>query len=136
MTVTADTSVIVASLASWHEHHDVAFAAVGRVDGIVAHCLLETYSVLTRLPTPHQMSAAVVSKYLDATFGQHPVFGLSPEEQRALVTTCVAQGLRGGQVYDAVIAASCARANAKLLTLDGRARQTYAALSIKHELIA
>jgi hypothetical protein len=82
------------------------------------------------------MSAAVVSKYLGATFGQYPVFGLSPEEQRELVTTCVAQGLRGGQVYDAVIAASCARANAKLLTLDGRARQTYAALSIEHELIA
>jgi predicted nucleic acid-binding protein len=136
MTVTADTSVIVAALASWHEHHDVAFSAVGRVDGIVAHCLLETYSVLTRLPAPHQLSGAVVSKYLDATFGQYPVFGLPPEDQRKLVATCVAHGLRGGQVYDAVIAASCARANAKLLTLDGRARQTYTALSIEHELIA
>lgn len=136
MTVTADTSVLVASFASWHEHHEVAFAAVGRLDGVVAHCLLETYSVLTRLPAPHRMAPEVVSKYLDLAFGRHVVFGLPPEEQRKLVTTCAAQGLSGGAVYDAVIAASCARAKAKLLTLDGRARQTYAVLAIEHELIA
>jgi len=136
MKVTADTSVLVACFASWHEHHDIAFAAAGRLDGIVAHCLLETYSVLTRLPAPHRMAAAVVSRYLGVTFGSHPVFGLPPEDQRALVTTCAARGVSGGSVYDAVIAATCARANVKLLTLDGRARQTYAALAVEHELIA
>jgi hypothetical protein len=35
----------------------------------------------------------------------------------------------------ALIAASCVRAKAKLLALDGRARPTYAALAIEHELI-
>lgn len=136
MTVTADTSVIVASFASWHEHHDVAFTAVGRIDGVIAHCLIETYSVLTRMPAPHRMSAPLVSRYLESTFGKLAVFGLTPEEQRELVKTCAAQGLSGGAVYDAMIAASCVRTGAKLLTLDGRARQTYAALSIDHELIA
>lgn len=136
MTITADTSVLVASFASWHEHHDLAFAAVGRLDGVIAHCLLETYSVLTRLPAPHRMSAGVVSKYLEATFGRHALFGLPPDEQRKLVKTCASQGVSGGSVYDAVIAATCARANAKLLTLDVRARQTYAALAVQHELIA
>jgi predicted nucleic acid-binding protein len=135
VTVTADTSVIVASFAPWHEHHEVAFAAIGRVDGVVAHCLIETYSVLTRLPAPHRMIPGVVSRYLELTFGGHTVFGLPPEEQRKLVTVCAAQGLSGGAVYDAMIAASCARAKAKLLTLDSRARQTYVALAIEHELI-
>lgn len=136
MTVTADTSVLVASFASWHEHHDVAFAAVGKLDGVVAHSLLETYSVLTRLPAPHRMSANVVAKYLEATFGRHIVLGLPPDEQRKLVRTCASQGLSGGSVYDAMIAATCVRANAKLLTLDARARPTYAALSVEHELLA
>jgi predicted nucleic acid-binding protein len=136
VTITADTSVLVASFASWHEHHDVAFSAVGRLDGVVAHCLLETYSVLTRLPAPHRMSAGVVAKYLEATFGHHAVLGLPPEEQRKLVRTCASQGLSGGSVYDAVIAATCARANAKLLTLDTRARPTYAALGVEHEVLA
>lgn len=136
MIVTVDTSVIVASFAPWHEHHEIAFAAVGRVDGVVAHCLLETYSVLTRLPAPHRMAPDVVSRYLQLTFGDQTVFGLPPAEQRKLVTSCASQGLSGGAVYDAVIAATCARANAKLLTLDGRARQTYAALAIDHELIS
>ena len=136
MTVTADTSVLVASFASWHEHHAVAFRAVGLVDGVIGHCLLETYSVLTRLPAPHRMTADVVSKYLHLAFGRHAVYGLSPEEQRALVATCAAQGMSGGAVYDAVIAATCARSRARLLTLDNRARQTYAALAVEHELIA
>jgi predicted nucleic acid-binding protein len=136
VTVTADTSVLVASFASWHEHHDVAFAAVGRLDVVVAHCLLETYSVLTRLPAPHRMSAGVVSRYLEATFGRHPVLGLAAEDQRKLVTMCASHGLSAGSIYDALIAATCARAKAKLLTLDGRARPTYAALAVQHELIA
>jgi predicted nucleic acid-binding protein len=135
MTVTADTSVLVASFASWHEHHDAAFAAVARLDGVIAHCLLETYSVLTRLPAPHRMTASVVSRYMKITFGRHAVFGLPADEQRKLVTACAEKGVIGGAVYDAVIAATCARARATLLTLDGRARQTYAALAVDHELI-
>lgn len=135
MTLTADTSVLVASFASWHEHHDVAFAAVARLNVVVAHCLLETYSVLTRLPAPHRMSAGVVSRYLDTSFGRHPVVGLPAEDQRKLIAMCAAQGLSAGSVHDALIAATCLRAKAKLLTLDGRARPTYAALAIEHELI-
>jgi predicted nucleic acid-binding protein len=52
--VTADTSVFVAAFASWHEKHALALAAVQAVDVVIAHCLVETYSVLTRLPTPHR----------------------------------------------------------------------------------
>lgn len=135
MTVAADTSVLVAAFASWHEHHDVAFAAIRRLDAVVAHCLLETYSVLTRLPAPHRMTAEVVSRYLQASFSGHRVLGLVPRDQRKLVASLAKWGVAGGAVYDALIAAVCRNARATLLTLDGRAHQTYATLGVSHELL-
>ncbi len=135
MKLTADTSVHVAAFASWHEHHDVAFAAVGRIDLVVAHCLVETYSVLTRLPPPHRVNADVVSEYLERTFGRHAISVLPGAAQRDLVATCAGQGIAGGSIYDALIAATCTHAGARLLTLDGRARQTYALLAVDHELL-
>jgi predicted nucleic acid-binding protein len=134
--VAADTSVIVASFASWHEHHALAFAAISRVDAVIVHCLLETYSVLTRLPAPHRMSPEIVSLYLDKSFDEHDVFALPAAEQQTLVGECVARGLAGGAVYDALIAATCAHSSLKLLTLDQRARQTYALFGVDHELLA
>jgi predicted nucleic acid-binding protein len=133
---TADTSVLVAAFASWHEHHAVAFAAIGRVDAIVAHCLIETYSVLTRLPAPHRMTPEMVASYLDQSFGGHPVFGLPAAELRSLTTICSGKGLSGGAIYDALIAATCVHADLALLTLDVRARPTYAAIGADHELLA
>jgi predicted nucleic acid-binding protein len=136
VTVAADTSVLVAAFASWHEHHDVAFAAVRRLDAVVAHCLLETYSVLTRLPAPHRMTAEVVSRYLQGSFSGHRVLGLAPQDQRKLVASLAKWGVTGGAVYDALIAAVCRNARATLLTLDGRAHQTYGTLGVPHELLA
>lgn len=136
MKTAPDTSVLVASFASWHEHHDVAFDAIARVDAIVAHCMLETYSVLTRLPAPHRMTPSVVAAYLDQSFGAVAVFALPAADQRRLVATCSTQGLASGAIYDALIAATCAHAGLRLLTLDSRARQTYAVLGIDHELLS
>src|SRR5262249_11387548 len=124
--VAADTSVLVAAFASWHEHHEGAFIAIRRLDAVVAHCLLETYSVLTRLPAPHRMTAEVVTKYLQASFSGHRVLGLAPQDQRKLALSLASWGVTGGAVYDALIAAVCRRARATLLTLDSRAHQTYA----------
>jgi len=112
--ITADTSVIVASFASWHQHHALAVDAFRRIDVIVAHCLLETYSVLTRLPPPHRMSAEVVAEYLQTAFGDHAVVALPANEHRKLVATCAAHGLSGGAVYDAAIGATTMHARAKL----------------------
>lgn len=136
MKIAADTSVLVASFASWHENHGVAAAAVARVDAIVAHCLLETFSVLTRLPAPHRMTPPVVATFLDKSFGDHPVFALPATQQRTLVATCVSHGLAGGAIYDALIAATCTHGGLKLLTLDTRARPTYALLGVEHEMLA
>jgi predicted nucleic acid-binding protein len=131
----ADTSVLVAGFASWHEHHAAALTAMARVNVIVAHCLLEVYSVLTRLPAPHRMTPEIVSAHLRMSFQRHDVIALPASDQRSLVGTCAAQGIGGGAVYDALIAATCLKARARLLTLDGRARPTYALLGVEHELL-
>ena len=136
MKTAADTSVLIAAFASWHDHHALAFAALDRVDVMVAHCLLETYSVLTRLPAPHRMAPDVVTSYLEQGFGGYPVFGLPARELRALISLCSGKGLSGGAIYDALIAATCAHADIALLTLDSRARPTYAAIGTEHEFLA
>lgn len=136
MKIAVDTSVIVASFASWHEHHEVALAAIARLDAVVSHCLLETYSVLTRLPAPHRMAPAVVSRFLQLAFKDHALVALSAADQSALVTLCAAHGIAGGMVYDGLIASTCVEHRLRLLTLDARARQTYAALGVDHELLA
>jgi predicted nucleic acid-binding protein len=133
---TVDTSILVAAFASWHEHHAAAVEAASSLNLLVAHCLLETYSVLTRLPAPHRMSSQVVSTWLRVSFGRRAAVALSAAEHRKLLVTCAAQAVTGGAVYDAVIAATCASAGARLLTLDARARLTYAAFGIDHELVA
>lgn len=136
MKLAADTSVLIASFASWHEHHDLAFLATGRTDAVVGHCLIETFSVLTRLPAPHRMTAEVVSEFIERTFADHTVVALPPDEHRELVSGAAALGITGGAIYDALIGATCAKAGLKLLTLDGRARQTYAALGVAHEMLS
>ena len=64
----ADTSVVVAAFASWHEHHEQARKALDGGLRMIDHCALETYSVLTRLPPPHRCAAAVVRDFLKARF--------------------------------------------------------------------
>jgi predicted nucleic acid-binding protein len=136
MKLTADTSVLVAAFVSWHEQHELAFAALGRTEVVVAHCLLETYSVLTRLPAPHRMAADVVTAFLEDSFADHSIIALSGDQQRRLVTSVASLGIGGGAVFDALIAATCADAGIKLLTLDARARQAYGAIGVSYEVIA
>lgn len=136
MKLAADTSVLVASFASWHEHHDLAFSAVGRTDTVVAHCLLEMFSVLTRLPAPHRIAADVVSEFIGRSFDDHEMVALSAQDQHRLVSSAATVGISGGAIYDALIGATCARDGVKLLTLDARARATYAALGVAHELLS
>jgi predicted nucleic acid-binding protein len=132
---TADTSVLVAAFASWHEHHTTAREAIERLDVVVAHCLLETYSVLTRLPAPHRIAPDDASTYLEMALGKHPIASLSAAEQRTLVSTCAERGIAGGSIYDALIAATCVDAKLSLLTLDTRARQTYALIGADHTVL-
>lgn len=122
----ADASVAVAAFASWHESHALVTEALR--DGrprLVAHCALETYSVLTRLPEPHRAGSADVLEFLRRRFPD-PHLSLAVEEYRDLVPRLAALGITGGAVYDGLVALSVRASGARLLTLDHRAVATYA----------
>jgi predicted nucleic acid-binding protein len=76
---------------------------------VVAHTLLETYSVLTRLPKPHSISASVALGAIEDTFlTQGIVVALRHEQYVSLLYDLVNGDTVGGQVFDAAIVA-CAR---------------------------
>lgn len=131
---TCDTSLLVAALTSWHPRHpDARKAITDRVDAIPGHVLLETYSVLTRLPAPHRISPSDAAAVL-ARLSLKPL-ALPAAAHAKLVAEAATAGLRGGNVYDGLIAATASHHDRILISLDTRARTTYAALGTRFELI-
>ncbi|WP_248579551.1 type II toxin-antitoxin system VapC family toxin [Nocardioides sp. InS609-2] len=126
---TCDTSVLVAALVSWHPRHADARRAVGdQVDAIPAHVLIESYSVLTRLPAPHRLAPGVVADILGRlTFR---VLTLPPAAHVALIARLASGGVRGGSTYDGLVAATARHHRRTLLTLDRRARGSYDAVGV------
>ena len=120
----ADTSVVVAAFASWHEHHDAARRALDGRPRLVEHCALETYSVLTRLPAPHRAAGEVVREFLAARFPQ-PFLRLTPRAFRDFLLALPGLAVSGGATYDALVAATAADHDAELISCDRRAAVIY-----------
>jgi predicted nucleic acid-binding protein len=131
----ADTSLVVAAFASWHEHHDAARGALRGDVRLIDHCALETYSVLTRLPPPHRSPGPVVTAFLEARFPR-PFLRLTARAHRTLVLGLAERAIVGGAVYDALVAATAAAHRAHLVTLDGRAAAIYDVYGATYTLIA
>ena len=67
-----DSGVMVAAFAPWHERHSDALRLMVDKPRVVAHSLVEAYSVLTRLPAPFRAPAAVVAESLARRFPDDP----------------------------------------------------------------
>ena len=132
---TADTSVVVAAFASWHESHAVARRALDGGLRLIEHCALETYSVLTRLPAPHRTDGSIVRAFLDARFPQ-PWLHLKTSDYRAFVLALPANGVTGGAAFGALVAAAAAAGDAELFTCDRRAAPIYERYGVRTRLIA
>jgi predicted nucleic acid-binding protein len=130
----ADTSLIIAAFASWHEKHAAARQALDAGTRLVEHCALETYSVLTRLPAPHRAGGAVVRDFLRSRLAQ-PALRISPKAHRAFLLALPELGIVGGAVYDALVAATVAEHAAELLSCDRRAASTYERYGIRFEVV-
>jgi predicted nucleic acid-binding protein len=125
----------VPALVSWHPEHGAARRALAdELTAIPAHVLLESFSVLTRLPAPHRIAVSDAATVLDAMVDAAglTLIGLPAEEHRQLVSTLATQGVRGGAVYDGLVAATARHHDVELLTRDRRARATYDALGVRH----
>ena len=130
----ADTSLVVAAFASWHEHHEPARRALDGGLRLIEHCALETYSVLTRLPPPHRSSGAVVRDFLDIRFPQ-PLLRLSASAYRRFLLGLAENGVTGGAAYDALIAATAVGCKAELVTCDRRALPIYERYGVRTRLL-
>lgn len=125
----ADTSLVVAAFASWHEHHEPARRALDGGLRLIEHCALETYSVLTRLPPPHRSPGTVVRDFIRTRFPQ-PLLRLSAPAYRAFVLGLPDRDVTGGAAYDALVAATAAACGAELVTCDRRAAAVYDRYSV------
>lgn len=132
--IAVDTSVVVAGFASWHEGHRAASAILDGNPRVPGHVLIETWSVLTRLPIPHRAPPEIVTRFLQQRFAEPPLT-LPPRSHLALLERASREGIVGGSVYDALIAEIVRRAGATLITRDRRALPVYDRIGVDYELI-
>jgi predicted nucleic acid-binding protein len=127
--------VLVSALAGWHPFHTLARDALrARVTSIPAHVVLECYSVLTRLPAGHRVTAGVAGEVLDDL--ELALLDCPVAVQRALVRRLADAGIAGGSVYDGLVAETARHHGLVLLSLDRRARTTYDAVGAAYQLLA
>jgi predicted nucleic acid-binding protein len=130
--IAVDSSVAIAGFASWHEQHAAAIKVLARRPRLVAHASLETYSVLTRLPSPHRAQAALVERFLANRFPE-PFLCISEAHHRSLLHLLMDKQILGGQTYDALIGFTAAEHGASLVSFDRRAALVYEAVGVRVE---
>jgi predicted nucleic acid-binding protein len=128
--IAPDSSVVIAALAPWHEAHRSARLALSGDDtSLPAHVAFETTSALSRMPQGRRIAPAVVLEALERGFPA-PWLSMDAEAMRVTLRTAVQAGIRGGALYDALIAATAARHDAAVLSADRRALATYQAMGV------
>jgi predicted nucleic acid-binding protein len=124
---TVDSSVVVAALTAAHPHHQIAcdllVPALER-DQILLHSrvLMESYSVLTRIPTQDRLPPKRAAELLAENF-RNVATVIRPDADQSwqLLARLAERQISGGTAYDAEIALETARAGAtRLLTLNVR----------------
>jgi predicted nucleic acid-binding protein len=130
----ADSSLVIAAFASWHESHDAARRALDAGVEAIEHCALETLSVLTRLPPPHRAPGDLVRDFLRERF-PGPFLRLSAKAYRRFLFELPERGISGGAVYDALIAATAAAHGVELLSCDRRAAANYERYGVSFTLV-
>ncbi|HXB66165.1 MAG TPA: PIN domain-containing protein [Solirubrobacteraceae bacterium] len=130
----ADSSVTIAALMADHPDREIAEHALKQCAVTIAHTAIETYSVLTRLPSPHRLTRADAARIVDARLpSKYVVLDAGVHSQAH--TRLAAAGIGGGSTYDGLIALTALEHNLELLTRDGRAVRSYRALGVRFTLI-
>ena len=130
-----DSSVAIPLVVVDHEHHRLTRRAVGRRRlGLAGHAAFETFSVLTRLPTPARRRPEVVEQLLRASFPATRFLGA--DDAGTLFRRLAELGLAGGAVFDALVGGVAAAQGVPLVTRDVRAVEVYRALDVELELVS
>jgi predicted nucleic acid-binding protein len=133
--IAPDSSVVIAALVPWHlAHRPARDALLAGETRLPAHVAFETTSALSRMPEGQRIAPAVVLTALERAFEQ-PWLALAAKDQRAALRRAVDAGVRGGALYDALIAATAEGHGLTLLSADRRAAPTYAAMGVEPTFI-
>jgi predicted nucleic acid-binding protein len=130
-----DTSIAIAALLSDHTAYEAASEALAVCTMTIAHVAAETYSVLTRLPPPHQTEAGPAANALAERLPSEHVT-LVASQHAGAPKRLAAAGISGGATYDGLIALTALEHDLELLSRDHRAARTYRALGARFQLIA
>ncbi len=132
--VGVDTSVAIPLLVQTHRAHStVVDWWGGRSVALSGHALVETFSVLTRLPGDIRLTPVDAAQLLSTRFAA-PLL-LDSDDAAQLPGLLADFGVAGGAVYDAIVGLAAARNHCSLATRDARARLTYAAIGVDIELV-
>lgn len=128
--ITPDSSVTVAAAAPWHVAHEAAVAALAADQPVlIAHVAFETTAALSRMPDGQRLSPAVVLSWLERRFPAAWLVLPAGATRRGL-RDAVESGIRGGSLYDALIAATAAHHRHTLVSADRRAVPAYTAVGV------
>jgi predicted nucleic acid-binding protein len=114
-----DSSCVVSLLSSWHEFHTrtkQAYEAIrARRERVIipVHALLESYSVLTRMPV--RVSPEDARRLLKENFETSEVAGFATSGAWAAIQDMSERQMGGGIIYDAAIARTAFDAGASVL---------------------
>jgi len=129
-----DTSVAIPLLVQTHRAHDAVVEWwAGRDVALSGHALVETFSVLTRLPGDIRLAPADAARLLSTRFAA-PLL-LDSAVSADLPGLLADLGVAGGAVYDAIVGLAAARNHCALATRDARARSTYTAVGVDIEVV-
>ena len=129
--IAPDSSVVIAALAPWHEAHESARAAIVEAEvRLPAHVAFETTSALSRMPQGRRIAPAVVLEALERGF-KAPWLSMQASDMRDALRKAVEAGVRGGALYDALIAATVAQHEGEILSADRRALATYRTMAVE-----
>ena len=97
-----DTSVLVATVCTWHEHHERAITEMehrlaGRESLVIATpTLIEAYAGLTRLPPPHRLSPSDAIALVETSFlTEETLVGLDNTTFRPLLRKAADHNITG-----------------------------------------
>ncbi|MXY53751.1 MAG: type II toxin-antitoxin system VapC family toxin [Gammaproteobacteria bacterium] len=128
-----DTNCLIASVCDWHEHHARTHAEVQRRNRagqqlvLATHSLAEIYAVLTRLPPPRRMRGQDALTLIEGNWSDTPATHLTARETWDALRSAQLRNVRGGQMYDALIATAALKARSSaILTWNHRNFEPFA----------
>jgi predicted nucleic acid-binding protein len=116
-----DTNVVVAALARRHPEHGRAApwlvrARRGEIEAaLTTHCLAETYSILTTLPSRPRIRPNVAWRLIRKAKAPMGLVPLTADDYHHALQRMAELDLPGGVVYDALIARAAEKIDAEAL---------------------